>query len=143
MKKSKSFIDSNLWIYALLETDDQIKHNRILGLLENLIQGQICVSIQVINEVHWTLLRKYKLKESDIKEKVLNGIFPISEITEINKEIYLKSTDIRRAYSFSFWDSLIVSSALNNECVNLYSEDMQHGMKVSNSLNIINPFKNT
>jgi len=141
MARNKPFIDSNLWIYALLEGDDQIKHRIMVELFEKLIQDQIIVSVQVINEVHWVLHRKYNLTEFTIKEMILDGIFPITRIKEINKQIYLNSYTIREQYSVSFWDSLIISSALENGCLNLYSEDLQHGIKIFNKLNIINPFK--
>lgn len=44
------------------------------------------------------------------------------------------------AYRFSYWDSLIVSSALTEGATLIYSEDMQNGLKVENQLRIINPF---
>ncbi len=40
----------------------------------------------------------------------------------------------------SFWDSLIVGSAVKSGCKRLYSEDMQYGLIVENELKIINPF---
>jgi predicted nucleic acid-binding protein len=45
---------------------------------------------------------------------------------------------IHQRYALSFWDSLIVSSALETECSILYSEDMQHGLQIQ-YLQIINP----
>ena len=42
-------------------------------------------------------------------------------------------------HGFSFYDSLIVASALEAGCVRLYSEDMQHGQRVE-QLTIVNPF---
>ncbi|GAB4401635.1 MAG: hypothetical protein OHK0053_24610 [Microscillaceae bacterium] len=43
-------------------------------------------------------------------------------------------------YHFQYFDSLIVAAALENECKTLYTEDMQHGLLVENSLSILNPF---
>ncbi len=43
--------------------------------------------------------------------------------------------------SLSFWDSLIVASALAAGANVLYSEDIQDGLIVLKQLNIINPFK--
>jgi predicted nucleic acid-binding protein len=40
---------------------------------------------------------------------------------------------------FSFYDALIVSSAIEAGCDTLYSEDMQHGRSIG-GLTIINPF---
>lgn len=39
----------------------------------------------------------------------------------------------------SFWNSLISASALDNKCSLLYSEDMQHGLMVDNTLKLVNP----
>ncbi len=43
-------------------------------------------------------------------------------------------------YGFSWWDALIVASALRQECTLLLSEDLQHNLVVDNRLTIINPF---
>ena len=39
-----------------------------------------------------------------------------------------------------FVDSLMISSALLNNCNILYSEDLQHNQLIENQLQIINPF---
>jgi predicted nucleic acid-binding protein len=70
-------------------------------------------------------------------------------IKEIAKQAYVKSITmdtikyclkIKEKYRFSWWDSLILSSALENNCSTIYSEDLQHGQVIENSLKIINPF---
>ena len=43
-------------------------------------------------------------------------------------------------YQFSFYDSLILSAALECECSILYSEDMSHGQVIEKKLTITNPF---
>ena len=48
---------------------------------------------------------------------------------------------IRRKYSYSYWDSLSIASALENNCKALYTEDMQDGQIIEDKLTIINPFK--
>ena len=40
-----------------------------------------------------------------------------------------------------FYDSLILSSALDIGCAVIYSEDMQHGQLIEEVLEIRNPFK--
>jgi predicted nucleic acid-binding protein len=52
----------------------------------------------------------------------------------------LKSSRLRQQYNLSFWDSLIVSSALSVKANYLYSEDMQNGLIIHQNLKIINPF---
>ncbi len=43
-------------------------------------------------------------------------------------------------YRFSYFDSLILASALTANCQILYSEDLQHGQVIDGRLTIINPF---
>ena len=135
------FVDSNLWIYAFIEVKEkEEKRNKILSFLEELNQNSsIHISIQVINEFHWTSKRKYKLEDKIIKNKV-NAITEIVEIHGINFRNYQYAQQLREKYSLSFWDSLIVSSALFSNCKTLYSEDMQNGLVIENHLKIINPF---
>ncbi len=59
----------------------------------------------------------------------------------LNQEILLKASELRMKYSLSFWDSLIVASALAANAEILYSEDMQNGLLIENKLRIINPFE--
>jgi len=58
----------------------------------------------------------------------------------LNLETLVAAFDLRERYRFSWWDSLIVASALETECEQLYTEDMQHGQVIENRLHVINPF---
>lgn len=51
------------------------------------------------------------------------------------------ASDLRTQYSLSFWDNLIIASALEAEVSTLYSEDMQDGLIISEQIEIVNPFK--
>jgi predicted nucleic acid-binding protein len=139
------FIDTNIWIYAFLEvpdkkSSDSIKRKIILKAIKNrLINDDIFTSIQAINEFHWILKRKYKISENIIKKKV-NSIIEISQINALDIEVYFKSFELREKYSLSFWDSLMLSSALLSDCNLFYSEDMQNDMVIDKKLKIINPF---
>ena len=59
----------------------------------------------------------------------------------IDSNIWLYASSIRQDYHFSYWDSLIVVSALRSGCKMLYSEDMQHGLNIYNQLQIVNPLQ--
>ncbi|WP_456325324.1 PIN domain-containing protein [Desulfonauticus submarinus] len=56
------------------------------------------------------------------------------------KDIKL-AIEIKEKYKFSYWDSLIVASALENNCSILYTEDMQDGQIIEKKLEIVNPFR--
>ena len=51
-----------------------------------------------------------------------------------------RALDLHRDHSFSWWDSLIVSAAIQGGCNQLLSEDLQHGREVS-GVRILNPFR--
>lgn len=58
---------------------------------------------------------------------------------QVDLELILRAIDLRRLHPMSFWDALIVASALHANCKILYSEDLQHGRKYE-GLTIVNPF---
>ncbi len=141
--KSDCFIDTNIWVYALLEArNESLKQQTALGLLRSLpMSVSILVSVQVINEFHWTLTRKYRLADDVVLDKATNGIVAMtSTVLPLELDTYLEASNIRQRYNLSFWDSLIVASALQVGCKTLYTEDLNHGMIVDNKLHIVNPF---
>jgi predicted nucleic acid-binding protein len=48
--------------------------------------------------------------------------------------------DISIRNGYSYWDSLILAVALENNCSILYTEDMQDGQMIDDKLRILNPF---
>jgi predicted nucleic acid-binding protein len=137
---SKVFIDSNLWIYAFINTVEKIKWEICVALLEQLYQEQvIVVSTQIINEVHWNLMRKYGIPDKEAKLIIDTGLLEISELSVITQSTYDNAFQLRQTQNLSFWDSLVVASALENNCAILYTEDLQHDQFIGNRLRIINP----
>lgn len=56
------------------------------------------------------------------------------------RETVLHACEIVSRYKFSFYDSLIVSAALQCGCGILFTEDMQDGQVIEGQLLIKNPF---
>jgi predicted nucleic acid-binding protein len=63
----------------------------------------------------------------------------ICAIQNFSNDIIMLAFTLREKYSLSFWDSIIVSTALNANCNILASEDMQNGLKI-NDMTINNIF---
>ncbi len=84
-------------------------------------------------------------KKADIDEaELVNALMNLHSSCRIvldNSELFLTASYLRNRYSFSYWDSLIVAAALNGNCSTIYTEDMQHGQIIENTLTIINPFQ--
>jgi predicted nucleic acid-binding protein len=129
------FIDTNIWLYALLEGDDPEKSTRAKSLIET--QSIVTVSTQVINEVCVNLTRRAKFSEQQVQQ-LIESFYAKCFVVELSKPLLLKASALRERYTLSFWDSAIVSSALSADVSVLYSED---GLVVENRLRILNPFK--
>ena len=54
---SKFFVDSNIWLYNFITTQDAQKSQKAKDLIKQ-IKSEICLSGQVINEVCFNLKRK-------------------------------------------------------------------------------------
>jgi predicted nucleic acid-binding protein len=138
------FFDTNTVVY-LFDSSEKEKHFRINELLSEYI-GKIsaCISSQVINEFVTITTGRIKnpIRFEKQKEilKFLKIIFIISPLTV---DTSLTAVDLKQKYRFSYWDSLILASALENDCSLIYSEDMQHNQIIEGKLRIINPFNKT
>jgi predicted nucleic acid-binding protein len=131
------FIDSYILIFSVALNLSKCQTSREL-LLKHV--DRITVSSQVINEFINVCIKKSILDLSDTFEKSnkFMGIFRFAVITKSDIRL---SMDIKKRYKFSYWDSLILASALENSCSILYSEDMQHDQVIEDNLKIINPFE--
>ena len=103
-----------------------------------ILSARHALSTQVIAEVSTNLLRKGIASESEIAELV-DDFYREHTVVPIDQQTFRDGSALRIRYSFSFWDSLIVATALQSGAETLYSEDMQHGFVVDGRLRIINP----
>jgi len=132
------FIDSNVWLYAFV-AGDRIKNLKATRLIEE-NKSKICISTQVINEVSRNLLKKCDVNEGFITD-FINDAYLKFQVLSPGKDSLLNASRLREEYDFSYWDSLMISSALESGCSTLYSEDMQNGQVINKKLTIKNPFK--
>jgi len=131
------FIDSNIWLY-LFRHDEDHKYDIAKKFILNNADNSMYISYQVINEMTNQLVRN-NFNEKIIKENI-EYMYKICTVHNFSKNIIMSASSLREKYSFSFWDSLIVASALNSGCNILASEDMHDGLKIDN-LKIVNIFK--
>jgi predicted nucleic acid-binding protein len=131
------FVDSNVWLYGLLLPPHPTKRQRALELCAT---PEICVSSQVVNEVLANYRKKQPAAEADIRN-ILNEFYSEYLVLEILQSDIQTASELREEYRFSYWDSLIVATALRANAEILYSEDMQDGLIIHGRLTIRNPFR--
>jgi predicted nucleic acid-binding protein len=132
-----AFFDTNLFLYAYsLAPEDRQKRDRARELFE---QYQPVISVQVIQEFIAAALRKPNLGIDDVKIDEFLALCACHTIQPTHLETLLQATAMRRRFSLSHWDSLILATACASGCNILFSEDMQHGFSLDD-LRIENPF---
>jgi predicted nucleic acid-binding protein len=129
-------VDSNIWLYALVAPSNPEKRKKAIEICADL---DICVSSQVVNEVLSNLLRKESASEEEIR-RVLDEFYSQYLVLEILQSDIQTASELREEYRLSYWDSLIVATALRANADTLYSEDMQDGLHIRGRLTIRNPF---
>jgi len=133
MPAERIFLDSNVMIYAYFKQDEKKQQTS-----KHLISQNAIISTQVLQELTNTLHRKMGVDYSIVR-LILQECAKNCELKTNTSDTIFKALDIAEKYGFSFYDSLIIASAIESECTTLYSEDMQHNQRVEN-LTIKNPF---
>ncbi len=132
-----AFVDSNIWLYAFfLRPGEEALHERAKKLIE--MPLRYVISDQVIAEVSSNLLRKAGMSE-DAMVEIVSSFYSRCRVVGPGHETHRKASRLRSLYQFSYWDSLIIASALEAGCSILYSEDMQDGQLIESTLTIRNP----
>jgi predicted nucleic acid-binding protein len=135
------FIDSNIWLYRFIinpRDADAVPKQQIAITITN-YQNSL-ISTQVVNEVCSNLIRKAGFNNAQI-QILLQELAQGCQILSVSIETLQFAAKLRDSYLLSFWDSLIVASAVLGDAKILYSEDMQDGLIVENTLQIVNPFR--
>ena len=138
--KGKFFLDTNILVYTFdKEHPEKQKISRKL-VREALTSNKGIISYQVIQEFINVSLQKFlvPLQPNDCKDYIDNFLYPLCEIFPSN-ELFKEAIDIKSEIKLSYFDSLIVASAIKGNCHILYTEDMNDGQMIK-GLKITNPF---
>jgi predicted nucleic acid-binding protein len=133
--KPVAFIDTNIWLYAFLDTGEAKKSSRAK---ETIAQTQPIISVQVINELCVNLVKKAGFTEDQIS-RLIEALYEKYPIIETDESILLDASQLRQEYALSFWDSMVIACALAADAQVLYSEDMQNRLVIRKTLEIKNP----
>jgi len=133
--QDKVFLDSNVLIYLYSE-DEPEKANLALKCAQ---EPNVWISTQVLNEVSNVMYRKQKLAYAEIL-KVVQELQSNFQVTTVTTRTIEQALLLGERYRYSYFDCLMLASSLEQGCVRLYSEDMQHEQIIEGSLRIVNPF---
>ncbi len=129
------FIDTNILIYAYSvdEPDKQAIAQTICSLPDRWISTQVMIEFSNIARKKM----KMEWKEITLALREISVNFNVFRTTEVT---ITKASIIADTFQLSWFDSLIVTAALETKSAILYSEDLNAQQVFNNQLTIINPF---
>jgi predicted nucleic acid-binding protein len=138
MEKVKSFVDTNVLVYAH-DYGEQSKRETAQALLAGLEEcGCGVISTQVMLEFVSVARGKLKLPSASIV-LILRHYAPwecvIHAPEMINDALLLADME-----GISIWDAMLVAAAVRARCRVIYTEDLSDG-QVIRGVRVVNPFK--
>ena len=136
---SRVLIDSNIFVYAF-DPADPAKHEKAIRLIEDVTrEDDLVLSVQVLNELAWTLLRKgVGITPEDVHE-IVEEVSQSARMVPLTPDLTLKALTAGLGHGLSFWDGLIWAAAHLHRVSILYTEDFQHGRNIE-GVRFVNPF---
>ena len=127
-----AFFDTNILVYAQ-QMDGKGDRARAL------FAGGGKLSVQVLNEFTAVSRRKQGRDWREIDEAVADVLTIVDPPLPLTLDLHHSARSLAQDHQLSFYDALIVATAIEAGCDTLFSEDMQHGRSIG-GLSIVNPF---
>jgi predicted nucleic acid-binding protein len=129
-----SFFDTNVLVY--IASKDAAKADQA----EAAVAAGGSISVQVLDELANVARRKMQMSW-DETHAFLNLLRALLTVHPLTAETHETGLRLAERYGLSIYDAMIAASALHSNCDTLWSEDMQHGVVLEESLRIANPFR--
>lgn len=133
MSGAESFFDTSVLLY-LLSCESEKAHR-----VESLLAESGVISVRVLNEFTAVAIGKLAMTLADVRE-ILDTVRSICHTEPLTVDDHDRAGLVMERYTFSFYDSVIVASALRAACKVLYTGDLQHGQRIEQQLRVVNPF---
>jgi predicted nucleic acid-binding protein len=135
----KTFIDSNVLIYAN-DKDEVVKQRVAIEALEQLwTTGSGVLSVQVLQEFYRVVTRQLIAPVSRALAQELVQLYSQWCEETTAREIHA-AFRIESIAQISFWDALIDASAAQCGATRILSEELNHG-QIIEGIEIVNPFR--
>lgn len=133
MPAPDEFLDTNILIYAFTSDPRAV-------IAEQLLASGCVTSVQGLNEFANVARRKLGMSWEEIRDALAAIRTLAKAILPVDLAAHSNALALAERYEFSFFDALMLASALQGGCVTFWSEDMQNGTVINGRLRIANPF---
>lgn len=136
----KYFLDTNILVYTFDDSAPAKKMKAHALVSTALTKNNGVISYQVVQEFLNVATQKFSTPFSYHEANIYldQVLTPLCELHP-TIELYQTALDIKKQLRYSFYDALIIASALHSNCKTLYSEDLHDGQTIK-GLTIKNPF---
>ena len=137
------FIDTNIFVYALLASEPLKKQCAVQLLEQALATHSGCISFQVIGEFANVATRKFakRFTADECQQFIDAAMQPLNRVSS-STELVHAALALQTNTGYGFYDCLILAAALQCSASVVYSEDLQHNQLINGTLRIVNPFLN-
>lgn len=137
--RQREFVDTNILVYAH-DVSAGEKNNVAQQIIRDLWDaGSGCLSIQILQEFYVTVTRKvFKPLSVHDAEDIIRDL-SYWHVHSPSAADVLGAIDLQQHYGISFWDAMVLHSAICLKCSVLLSEDLAHG-QVYEGVEVKNPF---
>jgi predicted nucleic acid-binding protein len=125
MSGDRVFLDTNIIAYLYSDTDLAKKHIAFTSVMPH----ECVISTQVLNEFSNIGTKKLKLSIPEIRN-IIEELLDDCYFTIVTNQTIQYALFIKERYGFSYYDCLMVASAIECECDYLFSEDLQDGQVI-------------
>jgi predicted nucleic acid-binding protein len=139
MSDNRSFVDTNILVYAHDETAGEKRDLARLLLADLWESGAGCLSVQVLQEFFVTVTRKVPKPLDAGSAAAIVADLSHWRVHSPRPDDVLSAIDSHRRQDISFWDAMIVCSAASLGCGILYSEDLNPRQQYE-GVRVRNPF---
>ena len=137
MSEPRTFVDTNVLVYAH-DTTDRDKHQRAAAFLADVWAEQTgVVSIQVLCELYSVLTRKLRFEPEEARGIV--APYAAWRVVEIDMPMVAGAMLRNAQDALAWWDCLIVEAGLRAGASRLASEDFQTGQTFDARLQVVDP----
>jgi predicted nucleic acid-binding protein len=139
MSAERRFLDTNILVY-LFDADSPEKKTAVSGLFATeAASGSLILSTQVLQEFYVVVTRK--LARPLAPEIAAQAVRNFAKLTvrQVTPVLILSAVHRSIESRLSFWDALIVETAIDAGATVILTEDLQHG-QVFGGVQVINPF---
>jgi predicted nucleic acid-binding protein len=137
---ARALADTNVLVY-LFDADSPKKRAVARAIIDDHVRrGTLAVSAQVLGEFYVTVTRKFGRKMTASAARAALQGFAELPFLPVEAGTVLAAARRAQAHVLSFWDALLIETALAGGCAEILTEDLQDGRDFD-GLKIRDPFR--